>query len=205
MKTSEHKMVTQQENPYSEERIEKLTEKVAKQLDEKRMKHTLSVAHTASCMAMRFGEDPYKAYVAGLLHDCAKGLKNKKKLELAGEYGIEINDAEKDNPDLLHAKLGSILAKEEYGIEDEDIISAIRYHTTGKPDMTPFEMIIYIADFIEIHRKPLMIHDKARKAAFTDLEEAMRVILEGTLAYLGKKGAMVDPITQETYRYYNEK
>ena len=184
--------------------IRELTEKMEEELDKKRFDHTISVAHTASCMAMRYGEDPYKAYVAGLLHDCAKCIKDKKKLKLAEKYGLEINDAERENPDLLHAKLGSVLAKEEYGIKDTEILSAIRWHTTGKPDMTVFEMIIYISDFIEIRRKKLLIHDEARRLAFEDLEKCMCLILEGTLNYLCKKGATVDDITRRTYDFYSK-
>ena len=189
--------------PY-EELIAELTDKMEDVLDRKRMRHTLSVAQTAACMAMCHGEDPYKAYIAGLLHDCAKCLKNKKKLELAKEFGLLVSEAAQENPDLLHAALGAELAKKEYGIEDESIISAIRWHTTGKPDMTRLEMIVYIADYIEIHRKTLPLLANARRVAFSDLEECMCVILESTLSFLGKKGAAVDPITRESYEYYKK-
>ncbi len=185
--------------------ITDFTERMKEELDEKRFRHTLSVADTAACMAMRYGEDSYRAYIAGLLHDCAKCIKDKKKLKLAGKFGIEVNEAEAQNPDLLHAVLGSILAKQEYGVEDEDIISAIRWHTTGRPGMTTLEMIIYIADYIEIHRKPLPLLEKARQEAFSDLEKCMCTILESTLGYLGKKGAVLDPLTKETYRYYTDR
>ena len=185
--------------------IAKLTEQMGDVLDQKRMRHTLSVAHTASCMAMCHGQDPYKAYIAGLLHDCAKCMKNKKKLELAEKYSLPINEAVRENPDLLHAALGARLAEDEYGIEDASILSAIRWHTTGKPAMTDLEMIVYIADYIEIHRKSLPQLEKARQMAFSDLEKCMCVILESTLLFLGKKGAAVDPITNETYEYYHNK
>ncbi|MBO4337387.1 MAG: bis(5'-nucleosyl)-tetraphosphatase (symmetrical) YqeK [Lachnospiraceae bacterium] len=188
-----------------EDVIASLTEQVAQELDKKRFEHTMSVAYTASCMAMRFGEDPYRAYIAGLLHDCAKCIKDKQKLKLAEKYGLEVNEAEKENPDLLHAKLGSVLAKEKYGITDPQILSAIRWHTTGRPEMTAFEMIIYIADYIEIKRKELPLLSRAREAAFTSLEECMCVILESTLMYLGKKGATVDDITYKTYEYYKNR
>ncbi len=199
--------LTELEKDYADHTVfcDKAKEKLSETLEEKRFRHTLSVAQTSAALAMRYDVDPYRAYIAGLLHDCAKGLKNKKKLKLAEEYGISINEAERDNPDLLHAKLGAIIAKDEYGITDEEILSAIRYHTTGKPDMTTLEKIVYIADFIEIYRKPLTILEKARNEAFRDLDAGMYVILEGILNYLGKKGALIDPITRETYAYYDAK
>nr|MCR5283939.1 bis(5'-nucleosyl)-tetraphosphatase (symmetrical) YqeK [Lachnospiraceae bacterium] len=163
---NEAKVKDDQQVQTDESFLQNLTAEIEDALDEKRFRHTLSVAHTAACLAMRYDESPFRAYLAGLLHDCAKCLKNKKKLELAREYGLGINAAEEENPDLLHAKLGSILAKERYNIDDEEILSAIRYHTTGKPEMTKLEKIIYIADYIEIHRKPLPLLEKARKAAF---------------------------------------
>lgn len=182
--------------------IKKLSVKMQKKLDEKRYIHTISVAHTASCMAMRFGQDPYKAYLAGLLHDNAKCIPDKKKLSLCRKYGLEIKEAEKAGPDLLHAKLGSYLAGKKYKIADKEIISAILYHTTGRPEMTDFEKIIYIADYIEIHRKKLPDMEEIRRMAFTDLDKCMLLILESTLAFLKKKNASIDEITLETYEYY---
>ena len=163
------------------------------------------MADTAACMAMRFDEDPYRAYLAGLLHDNAKCIEDKKKLALCGKYKLEINTAEQKNPDLLHAKLGSFLAKERYQVEDPEILSSILYHTTGKPAMTTLEQIIYIADYIEINRKKLPGMEVTRKLAFTDLDACMLHILESTLAFLEKKGAANDQITMETYTYYKER
>lgn len=179
-----------------------LTQAMKKELDEKRYRHTLSVAHTAASMAMCHGLDPYKAYLAGLLHDCAKCIPHDKKSSLCAKYGLPVNDAEEANPDLLHAKLGSHLARAKYGIEDEEILSAILYHTTGKTAMSVFEQIIYIADYIEIYRKPLPNMEKARKLAFQDLNACMLVILESTLTFLEEKGAKIDSTTRETYEYY---
>mgnify|MGYP002291980172 FL=1 len=185
--------------------FQKISKDLKNRLDKKRYTHTLSVADTAACMAMRFDEDPYRAYLAGLLHDNAKCIEDKKKLALCGKYKLEINTAEQKNPDLLHAKLGSFLAKERYQVEDPEILSSILYHTTGKPAMTTLEQIIYIADYIEINRKKLPGMEVTRKLAFTDLDACMLHILESTLAFLEKKGAAIDQITMETYTYYKER
>lgn len=196
-----------QENDVIQERKEcmkMLCAKMEKILDKKRFQHTLSVAGTASCMAMRFGCDPYMAYIAGLLHDNAKCLSDEKKLSLCDKYGISVNKAEKSNPDLLHAKLGSYLAEKKYGIHDAQILSAITYHTTGKPGMTDLEKIIYIADYIEIYRKTLPRMEEARRLAFMDLDRCMLCILESTLSFLQHKNASIDSITLETYDYYKQ-
>lgn len=184
------------------EKTKELTCILKKELDEKRFNHTLSVAQTAACLAMCHGENPYRAYLAGLLHDCAKCIPHDKKTALCRKYNIKMSDAEKNNPELLHAKLGSCLAREKYGIEDEEILSAIRWHTTGKPDMKLLEKIIYIADYIEIYRKPLLDMDEIRREAFSDLNQCILMILDRTLLYLREKDAVLDEITLETHNYY---
>lgn len=185
-----------------EQKTAELSKCMKKKLDDKRYLHTLSVANTAGCMAMRYGIEPQQAYLAGLLHDNAKCIPHEKKLALCAKYGVVPSPVECENPDLLHAKLGSILAAEKYGIKDEEIISAIAYHTTGKPDMTLLEKIIYIADYIEIHRKPLPNMERIRQLAFTDIDACMLMILESTIRFLSEKRASVDEITLKTYEFY---
>lgn len=127
----------------------KLDKKLQKEVDEDRYHHTLGVMFTAASMAMVWGEDLEKARVAGLLHDCAKCIPNKKKITMCEKNKIEITEFERNNPFLIHAKLGAFLAKDKYKVEDPEILSAITWHTTGKEDMTLLEKIIYIADYIE--------------------------------------------------------
>ena len=187
------------------ELIEKMQEDLKETLSERRYEHSIGVMEMAGELAKIYGVDIETAKIAGLLHDNAKCIDDKKKLALCGKYKLEINTAEQKNPDLLHAKLGSFLAKERYQIEDPEILSSILYHTTGKPAMTTLEQIIYIADYIEINRKKLPGMEVTRKLAFTDLDACMLHILESTLAFLGKKGAAIDQITMETYTYYKKR
>ena len=119
-----------------------------KYLDRDRFEHSEGVMYTAAALAMRYGENLEKAQIAGILHDCAKCIPDNKKLKICEKNHIEITEAEKCSPFLLHAKVGAYIAKEKYDIEDAEILDAIACHTTGKPDMTLLDNIIYISDYI---------------------------------------------------------
>lgn len=175
-----------------------------KELDKNRYEHTLGVMHTAGCLAMANGYDIKKAQLAGLLHDCAKCIPDDKKLKICKKNGIEITEVERDNPFLLHAKLGAFVAKDTYGIEDEEILHAIAVHTTGAPDMSMLDKIVFIADYIEPMRDKAKNLAIIRKTAFQDLDEALKMILSDTINYLtGKKNDKnIDPMTLETYQFY---
>lgn len=180
-----------------------MREKLKEKLPAKRFEHSLGVEYTAGTMAFMFGVDYDKALVAGLLHDCAKYVPNDKKISKCEKRGIPISECEYKNPELLHAKLSAVYAKEKYGVTDQEILSAITYHTTGHPAMTTLEKIVYIADFIEPNRLVLPEMDLIRKEAYTDLDQCLLHILHNSMHYLCKKGAAVDPITKETYEYYS--
>ncbi|BFL47413.1 HD domain-containing protein [Lactonifactor longoviformis] len=182
--------------------IEKMTKILKKDLDEERFRHTMGVMYTSAGLAMAHGENVQKAQTAGLLHDCAKCIPNKKKLRLCKKYGIKINSFEMRNPFLLHAKLGAFLAKEKYQIKDSGILSAIRYHTTGKPEMNTLEKIVYIADYIEPMRCKAQHLSQIRRLAFRDLDECMYEILKDTLAYLEGNSGEIDTATKEAFNYY---
>lgn len=185
--------------------IKKIRKKMEKSMDTHRFEHTLGVTYTAACLAMRYNVDIMKAQTAGLLHDCAKCMSNEKRLSICKKHNIQMNAAEIENPLLLHAKVGSFIAMEEFNIHDEEIISAILNHTTGRPGMSPLEKIIYIADYIEPGRKQAPNLPEVRKMAFVDLDKALLMILEDTLTYLQGTNNVVDPMTQKTYDYYKQK
>ena len=171
--------------------------------DEKRYEHTLGVAFTAASLAMRYGADVKQAQVAGLLHDCAKCMTNEERLSICKKNKLEVTPVEKANPFLLHAKVGAFLAKEKYGIQDEEILSAVRCHTTGRPNMTLLEKIVFTADYIEPSRKTAPNLDEVRTMAFQNLDIALCKILSDTLNYLDTVDQEIDPMTKETYHYYN--
>ena len=181
----------------------KIRKTLEKMLDEKRFEHTLGVAYTASALAMRYDGNIKKAEIAGLLHDCAKCIDNDKKLSMCQKYNININEFERRNPFLLHAKLGSFLAMKKFNVSDKDVINAILNHTTGRPEMSLLEKILYVADYIEPNRVQAPNLEKIRKLAFIDLDAAVLEILKDTLSYLNTIDNAIDPMTLKTYEYYN--
>jgi predicted HD superfamily hydrolase involved in NAD metabolism len=182
--------------------LNKIRRSVEKNLDHKRYEHTLGVAYTAAALAMCHGADVRKAQIAGLLHDCAKCVVHPRKIAICEKHNIEINDIERRNPFLLHAKVGSYIAMRKYNIVDEDIIQAILNHTTGRPAMSLLEKIIYVADYIEPCRKQAPNLANIRKEAFRDLDKALIIILSDILGYLDSIKSDIDPMTRQTYEYY---
>lgn len=190
------------------EYVHDLRKKVKKELkkDKSRYWHTIGVAQTAANLAMCYEVDIEKAFVAGLLHDCAKCYTNEQLLYYCSQYQIEINEYEQASPYLLHSKLGAYFAKSKYGIEDNDIINAILFHTTGRPKMSKLEEIVFIADYIEPYRNRADDLDIIRKLAYKDIQKAILKATEDTLYYLKNKGKeqFIDALSVQTYEYYKE-
>ena len=176
------------------ETILKMQKKVKRYLDKDRYDHTIGVMHTAGCLAMRYGANLEQALTAGLLHDCAKCVPADEKIKLCEKNHIEISDAEyKDKIEKI---------KKKYEIENEEILRSIESHTTGRPNMSLLDKIIYIADYIEPGRDVAPNLPEVRALAFVDIDACLYRILEDTLAYLAEKGATLDPATEETFLYY---
>ena len=151
------------------EELKQISRKLSKILKKDRYNHTLGVMYTAASLAMCYGADIRKAMTAGLLHDCGKYLSAEEQIRLCRKKNISLTESELEMPALVHAKLGAYLARHEYGITDPDILDAITYHTTGRPDMTLLEKIVYIADYIEPNRKEIPGLDQIRRIVFTDI------------------------------------
>ena len=153
---------------------------------------------------MCHGEDLVRAQVAGLLHDCAKCIPTGKKLKICKKNDIPLTRWEEENEALLHAKVGVYIAKKKYGIDDPAILNAIRYHTTGKADMTVLEKIVYIADYIEPGRYKAKNLPEVRHLAFQNLDETMYQILHDTILYLNGSTNTMDPSTIQAFEYYQK-
>lgn len=186
--------------------ISVMKEKLQSALSVKRYIHTLGVAEEAVRLAEVFGtqQDRVRANVAGLLHDCAKDYPSEYKLRLCKEYHLDLDDIVKKQKDLIHPFLGAEVAKREYLIDDNDILNAIRFHTTGRANMSLLEKIIYIADFIEPGRERFEGIDEARRLAYLDLDLAMRYILKETIAYVEERHLTVHPYSKEALAYYQK-
>lgn len=179
-----------------------LIKELEKELKYSRFIHTLGVAFTATSLAERYGADMHKAEMAGLLHDCAKYIGPERMEALCRKEGLPVSKVEQGNGALLHAKAGSVLARTKYGVEDEEILSAIRCHTTGRPQMSLLDKILFIADYIEPGRMEAPNLTEIRALAFTDIDAALVKILRDTLDFLHADGREIDPMTQTTYDYY---
>lgn len=184
--------------------VRQLQDEMKKLLPAGRYEHTVGVTYTACCLAYRYGADPEKARIAGLLHDCAKYIPSEEKIVMAEQYGIPLSDCRRKNPELLHAPLGAVLAREQYGVTDDEILSAITWHTTGKPQMSLLDKIVFIADYMEPNRNHAPDLAEIRVLAFEDLDACLLRILAGTITYLKSMDAAIDPMTEKTYHYYRE-
>ncbi|MDE7322368.1 MAG: bis(5'-nucleosyl)-tetraphosphatase (symmetrical) YqeK [Lachnospiraceae bacterium] len=188
--------------------MKKIKKYLKKHLTKERYQHTLGVAYTAVAMAMRYNPDTNnsdfikRAETAGLLHDCAKCMDNDKKIKICEKNNIPYSRFEASHPYLLHGKVGAHIARKKFDIQDEDILQAITWHTTGRPEMSLLEKIIFIADYIEPSRNPIPELDEIRQLAFIDIDNAMEKILSNTLKFLEAKGNPMDKMTQITYDSY---
>lgn len=187
-----------------DERIPAIRKRLKKKLTPDRYEHSLSVSYTAVALAMRYGYDLEKAELAGLLHDCARQYDNQIIYEKCLKKGLTVTKDEEKSKVLLHARYGSYMAAHKYGIDDPEILSAIEFHTTGCPDMTLLEKIIYIADYIEPRRYKAANLERMRQLAFIDLDQALFEIMTGILQYLDESHAMIDQQTQEACSWYRE-
>ena len=137
-------------------KVNDIVESLKKSLSAERFEHTLGVAEMCVMLGKRYGVDEERIYLAGLLHDCAKCLSDSELLTIIENNSwLKVDESEKVNPKTFHAPAGVIVAKERFGIIDEEILSSIRWHTLGKKDMSIFEKIVYLADKMELRTRPV--------------------------------------------------
>lgn len=177
-----------------------LREQTYAMLKPRRVAHVWGCEHEARRLAERWGCDPLVAAEAGILHDITKKLELSDQLLLSEKYGIINDNIEIRNLKLLHAKTGAAMARDLYGVSDE-VFDAIRWHTTGRPDMTVLEKVIYLADYIEPTRDFPGV-EPLRQLAYTDLDGAMRLGLQMSLDELREKGVAPHPNTADALKWY---
>ena len=180
--------------------ILKLQDKLKRKLSDSRYLHTIGVAYTAGSLAMKYSCDINTAVAAGLLHDCAKCLPKEKLKQIICDLP-DLCEGELINQKTYHAPAGKIIAKNEFKITDEEILSSIRWHTLGKHNMTDFEKIIYLADKIETKTRPSEWAEPIRKALEEEngLNKAMLISYKNTIKSLADRNLKICKTTVELY------
>ena len=178
--------------------IDEIIENLPKYETQKRIEHSIRVKETALQLYKLWGGNKQVLIYAALLHDIARDLPIKKLIEIAQKNGYRIDEIEAENPIILHAPVGAIIAKNDFGITNEDILNCIRYHTTGRANITLNEAIIYLADFIEPGRD-FEDAEKVRKIAFTNLKEAVMQETVFNVIYLMNARMLIHPRTIEMF------
>ena len=179
--------------------MEELEQVVVNLLNPNRVNHVLGCRDTAADLAKVWGADVTDAARAGLLHDITKALDGPLQLTLCREYGKVLDEFSENNPKTLHALTGSLVAERIFG-ENEAVVKAIESHTTGKPAMNTLEKIIYVADYMEPNRDFPGV-EELRRLAYTDLDGALQLGLEMTLAMLKEQKRQISPASSQALEY----
>lgn len=174
---------------------DQMIESVRSQMPEKRWRHTEGVMATAVLLAERFGGDPEKAELAAILHDVAKYWKTDRMESIIREQGMPEILLEYDK-ELWHAPVGAWAAEQEYGVADEEVLDAIRYHTSGRRKMTKLDKIVCLADYMEPGRDFPGVN-KIREYSEHSLEKALLAGFDSTIGFLLETGRIIFPLTVE--------
>ncbi|TCS91154.1 putative HD superfamily hydrolase involved in NAD metabolism [Keratinibaculum paraultunense] len=165
-------------------------EKLKKDIGEVRYNHSIGVMNTSMELAKLYGYPEGEAELAGFLHDCGK-LKDKiNLLKIAKEFDIILDNVMKHNPELIHGPLGEKIAIKEYKVTNKNVLNAIRYHTTGRENMSLLEKIVYVADIIEPGRKFEGV-DTIRQLAYEDIDKCLLYALDRTIVFVISKGKLI--------------
>jgi predicted HD superfamily hydrolase involved in NAD metabolism len=172
-------------------------------LSDKRYAHTLRVAETAERLARLHGLAPERARLAGLLHDMAREIGKEELLRVAEEDGLPVGDFERERPILLHGPVAAKLAKEDLGVEDGEVLDAVRAHTTGEPGMGPLALALFVADKIEPGREQSGVED-LRELAPVSLHRAARAALEDAISYNERRDRPAHPKSRQTLEWLRD-
>lgn len=178
--------------------------KIKNKLNVKRFEHSIRTSHEAEKLAECYGLDVDTAKLAGILHDYAKNLNRDELRDAIDDYTIKVDSIMYNNPGLAHGIVGAEIVKDKLQIVDEDLLNSIRYHTTGRIDMSDLEKVIFIADYIEPKRNFPGVNI-VRKMAYEDLDRAMLMALENTIMFLIEHKAIIHPLSLEARNHYLQK
>ena len=179
-------------------RDEQFIEIIRGRLGDKRFRHSLAVAEEAERLARRYGADPAKARTAGILHDILKDADNDALLQIFHDFGILLDSAEQHTPRVWHAHAGALFIDRVLMVDDADIVSAVRYHTTGRAGMALLDKVLFVADMTSADRNYRDV-DTMRRLADSSLDEALEYGLRFTIRDLAEKEAPIHPDTLAAY------
>jgi len=178
----------------------KYIEFIKNRLSKERFNHSLNVSKKAKELALKYNSDPERAELAGLIHDINKEIDDNEHLEIMAKNGLKFTEVEKKIHKLWHSITASVYIETEFNIKDKEILNSVRYHTSGRANMSLAEKVIFVADFISDDRDYNGI-DEIKLAADISLEHAMLKALSWTIRDLIKKEKF---IYQDTFEAYNE-
>ena len=181
--------------------LEIINNNLKRMLSQKRMNHSINVADCAVKLSEIYGYNKEKAYIAGIVHDCAKCLNESEVNYYINKYKIQLDELEIGNLALSHSTIGAYIVKNEFNIEDEEIVNAVKYHTTGKQDMTLIEKIIYMADLIEVDRDFPFVNELRELCFGKKLDEALLTSFNNTIKFVIDNEQIVHPRTVEARNY----
>lgn len=159
-----------------------------------RYAHAKRVSDVAESLAVQHGADPDKAKLAGIIHDCARDFSSSALLQKARKFDILVDTVEQLVPVLLHGPVGAVIAELEFGISDPEVLSAVRFHTTGKENMSILEKIIYLADYIEPGRAFSGVED-VRHLAYINLDKGLLKAFDASIAHMVHTGGFIHILT----------
>ena len=178
--------------------LKQAKELVRGRLSDKRYEHTINVKKMAVKLAKRYGADEEKAALAAILHDSAKEISKDEMREIMRQYPQYTEGGESRPTPVWHGICASILARTQWGVEDEAILSAIACHTAGKPGMSKLDKIVYLADMTSAERDWPGVN-KLRKLELKDLDAAMLAALKQTNDFVLSQGKPLDPVSKAAY------
>ncbi|ABW19287.1 bis(5'-nucleosyl)-tetraphosphatase (symmetrical) YqeK [Alkaliphilus oremlandii] len=179
-----------------EEVIRQIHQQLKNNVSERRYRHILGVIDAAVYLARKYDENEESAYIAALFHDYAKNYSKEELMQYMNQYDLKTDEIMQSTYQLLHGKVGAHIARISYNIDNEDILNAIEYHTTGRKGMSKLEKIIYLADFIELGRDYPGVED-LRLISEEGLDKAMVQALNNTIGYVLSMGSLLHTNTIE--------
>lgn len=177
-----------------------IMEYLKKNLNQSRLNHSINVSKEAVKLSNLYGYDEKKAELAGIVHDCAKDIKLENQKHYAKNCGFIVDDLTYKIPELIHAPASVYVCKNIFGILDIEILTSIRYHTTGRENMSLIEKILFIADIIEPGRKFEKV-EKIRALAYANIDEALLFALDATIIYIIERKLVLHPDTVKARNY----